>query len=55
MRFQREEPSDPATTAGISVQISPIAIGLNADITKVKIGQYAATAINEGCVSGPVY
>src|SRR5215471_7109263 len=55
MRFQREKPPDTATATGRLVQIPRIAVGLNADVAKIEIGQNLATAINEGRISGPVH
>ena len=55
IRFQREEPPEPATATNRRVLIPCIAVGLNANITKVEVGQHVATAVNEICVSGPVH
>src|SRR6516162_8301852 len=55
MRFEREKPPDTAAATDRLVLIRCNAIRLNADITKIEVGQNLATAINESSISGPVH
>ena len=54
MRFEREKPPDTATTTRCCVQVPRVAIGLNANITKIEIGHHASIT-NSGRISGPVH